>query len=311
METITGAVTNVANVASRAIWGEGENPDIKKDANGNVIGKEPISGELGDVKSGEPYDKGNVDDDSTTTSGTNLPAKSTLTSNPKPTTTETTSDPSAGAVLLPESEASRRDTPSNLIADSNKPPTASQTLPSESSSESKGEALTFTKSDPATDNTIIGSGTGVSSTTDSSVPPRDMGSLEEKASAVPGTTGFDKHTPEPVSGSAGTTSTSKDSSTTAPALTGTTATQSSGLQKETVGSSGLLEEKRIKPESASEPKVGETSTSSHSHTTPASTTPGSSSAPKKSLEKTDSADGDKEKKSLKEKIKEKLHRHKD
>lgn len=69
METITGAVTNVASVASRAIWGDGTNPDEKKDVNdttatagtGNeTLGKEPVSGELGDVKSGEPYDKGNV-----------------------------------------------------------------------------------------------------------------------------------------------------------------------------------------------------------------------------------------------------------
>jgi len=59
METITNITTAVTSTASRAIWGDGTNPDEKKDGN-ETVGKEPISGELGDVKSGEPYDKGNV-----------------------------------------------------------------------------------------------------------------------------------------------------------------------------------------------------------------------------------------------------------
>ncbi|CZT52267.1 uncharacterized protein RSE6_13562 [Rhynchosporium secalis] len=319
METVTGAVTGavsaVTTTVSHAIWGEGENPETKKD----TIGKEPVSGQLGDVKSGEPYDKGNVDaglEGSTSTSshtGTGLPAKSTLTSSPKPTTTESTSDASAAAVLLPESEASRRETPSNFIADSNKPSTAAQTLPS-LTSENKGEGLTFTKSDGS--DTITGTGAGVGS--GNSAVPRDMESLEEKASRVPRTTGFDTHTPEPVSGSAGTSSAAHTSNpaTTAGSTTGTTATQSSGLQKETLDKFGLLEEKRIQPETASEPKVGESSTP-HDHTAPALTgkpceiKTAEHTDVKKSLEQTDSGEGDKEKKSLKEKIKEKLHRHKD
>lgn len=48
-------VTNLTTAASRAIWGgEGETkPDPNK--------TEPVSGELGNVKAGEPYDKGNAE----------------------------------------------------------------------------------------------------------------------------------------------------------------------------------------------------------------------------------------------------------
>lgn len=55
-------VNNIASAASRAIWGDGTTAEEKKDGvSGNeTAGKEPVSGELGDVKSGEPYDKGNV-----------------------------------------------------------------------------------------------------------------------------------------------------------------------------------------------------------------------------------------------------------
>ncbi|KAG4442203.1 hypothetical protein IFR05_002313 [Cadophora sp. M221] len=300
-------VTNIASAASRAIWGEGTNPEDKKDVNGNAtLGKEPVAGELGDVKSGEPYDKGNVEVDASgelplvlrkiwvqfhillckrsyyrdtyltcplTDETTTHPAKSTLTSNPKPAATETTSDPSAGAVLLPESPNTTRDTPTNLLATSDKPSTANEKAAKLPSETTDSEALTFTKSDPAADKTKIGTE-----------------SLEEKASGVKGTTGFD--TPEPA---AATTTT-----------TGTSAVKSEGLREETVGSNGLLEEKRVNPESASEPKIGETSTSKISSA--------SASSPKKSLDGAGSGDGEgegKEKKSLKEKIKEKLHRHKD
>ncbi|PVH70319.1 hypothetical protein DL98DRAFT_139738 [Cadophora sp. DSE1049] len=254
-------VTNIASAASRAIWGEGTNPDEKKDGN-ETLGKEPVSGELGEVKSGEPYDKGNVD--------TSLPSKSTLTSNPKPAALESSStDPSKAAVLLPESESQSRQTPTNLLTTADK----QKSLPSETAS-TESKPLTFSKSDPAT-------GTE---------------SLEEKASAVKGTTGFDEKSAD--SNTAGTTT----GTTTAPPLTGAPAKKDEGLREENVGSTGLLEEKRVKPESASEPKVGETSTS-----TPKKST---SSEGKKSLDGSGSGH-DKEKKSLKEKIKEKLHRHKD
>lgn len=263
-------VTNIASAASRAIWGEGTNPEDKKDVNGNeTLGKEPVAGELGDVKSGEPYDKGNVDADDSTS----LPAKSTLTSNPKPTTTETTSDPAAAAVLLPESASTSRDTPTNLLATSDKPSTASEKAAKLPSETTETEALTFTKSDPVADKAV---------------------GMEEKASGVKGTTGFDA--PGPATTAANTASTATATTT------GTGAKTSEGLREETVGSTGLLEEKRVKPESASEPKVGETTASKNTHA--------STSTPKKSLDASGDADAEgKEKKSLKEKIKEKLHKH--
>ncbi|KAH7377592.1 hypothetical protein BKA64DRAFT_255431 [Cadophora sp. MPI-SDFR-AT-0126] len=266
METIT----NITSAASRAIWGEGGNPDEKKDGN-ETLGKEPVSGELGDVKSGEPYDKGNVGKD------TSLPSKTTLTSNPKPATLESSStDPSKAAVLLPESESESRETPTNLLTTADK----QKSLPSENTS-TDSKPLTFSKSDPAATGTE---------------------SLEEKASDVKGTTGFDEKSTAGDTTSTGTTTGTTTSSTEAPPLTGAPAKKDEGLREENVGSTGLLEEKRVKPESASEPKVGETSTS-----TPKKST---SSEGKKSLDGSGSGH-DKEKKSLKEKIKEKLHRHKD
>ena len=58
-------VNNLASAASRAIWGEGQNPETTsedptttKETGGTGI--EPVSGEKGDVESGEPYDKGNA-----------------------------------------------------------------------------------------------------------------------------------------------------------------------------------------------------------------------------------------------------------
>ena len=57
METVTNAASNVASVASRAIWGDTTNKDTT--ATNETAGKEPVSGQVGDVKTGEPYDKGN------------------------------------------------------------------------------------------------------------------------------------------------------------------------------------------------------------------------------------------------------------
>lgn len=50
------AVTNITTAASRVIWG-----DAGADtAHNETAGKEPVSGQLGDVSAGEPYDKGNA-----------------------------------------------------------------------------------------------------------------------------------------------------------------------------------------------------------------------------------------------------------
>lgn len=55
-------VNNIAAAASKAIWGE---PQATTDAaNATIVpetkGTEPVSGELGDTKKGEPYDLGNA-----------------------------------------------------------------------------------------------------------------------------------------------------------------------------------------------------------------------------------------------------------
>ena len=57
-------VNNLASAASKAIWGE---PEAAKETAAKDVetGKttsttqEPVSGVVGDVKAGEPYDKGN------------------------------------------------------------------------------------------------------------------------------------------------------------------------------------------------------------------------------------------------------------
>ena len=49
-------VSSVASAASRAIWGDTTKGNTVQN---EPVGQEPVSGELGDVKMGEPYDKGN------------------------------------------------------------------------------------------------------------------------------------------------------------------------------------------------------------------------------------------------------------
>jgi hypothetical protein len=55
-------VNNLASVASRAIWGGGDKDntnDAQTGTNGTA-GREPVSGQMGNVANGEPYDKGNA-----------------------------------------------------------------------------------------------------------------------------------------------------------------------------------------------------------------------------------------------------------
>jgi hypothetical protein len=53
-------VNNLASSASRAIWGT-SNTEVSQNQNTNdTSGREPTAGETGDVKAGEPYDKGNL-----------------------------------------------------------------------------------------------------------------------------------------------------------------------------------------------------------------------------------------------------------
>ncbi len=50
-------VNSIASAASRAIWGDANgNTGVKEN---KATGTEPVSGQTGDVKVGEPYDKGN------------------------------------------------------------------------------------------------------------------------------------------------------------------------------------------------------------------------------------------------------------
>jgi hypothetical protein len=57
-------VNNLASAASRAIWGERNGANAAQtngDVKGNETkGREPVSGETGNVKAGEPYDNGNA-----------------------------------------------------------------------------------------------------------------------------------------------------------------------------------------------------------------------------------------------------------
>jgi hypothetical protein len=50
------AVTNLTTAASRVIWGDA-GADTAHD---ETAGKEPVSGQMGNVAAGEPYDKGNA-----------------------------------------------------------------------------------------------------------------------------------------------------------------------------------------------------------------------------------------------------------
>lgn len=84
-------VNNLAAAASRAIWGDKNSTnEAQTGANSNVAGnetkgQEPVSGQLGDVEAGEPYDKGNAETTATDNTTDDITNTSTLTSNPKPT----------------------------------------------------------------------------------------------------------------------------------------------------------------------------------------------------------------------------------
>lgn len=54
-------VNNIASAASRAIWGEAQDPNHPNTTTTtSTTGQEPVAGQLGNVKAGEPYDKGNA-----------------------------------------------------------------------------------------------------------------------------------------------------------------------------------------------------------------------------------------------------------
>ncbi|KAF7943638.1 uncharacterized protein EAE97_005709 [Botrytis byssoidea] len=99
-------VNSIAAAASKVIWGEPQ--ETTDAANATIVpetkGTEPISGELGDTKKGEPYDLGNADSTSTqkTLSSTTDGATSTFT----PTDSTTLSPPGLAAKPLESSSTS-------------------------------------------------------------------------------------------------------------------------------------------------------------------------------------------------------------
>lgn len=79
-------VSNLTSAASRAIWG-----DPKKDADTTQTGEEPRSGEVGNTSAGEPYDKGNEEPTSTpsATESVNPASASNTDTDTMPSTTDT------------------------------------------------------------------------------------------------------------------------------------------------------------------------------------------------------------------------------
>jgi len=88
-------VNNLASAASRAIWGENNTQSPE-------VGREPVSGETGDVKSGEPYDAGNLD--STSTEPTNTEPKTDTISS---TTTDAPGNTASTGPIRPEHETDK------------------------------------------------------------------------------------------------------------------------------------------------------------------------------------------------------------
>ncbi|KAK4123215.1 hypothetical protein N657DRAFT_690856 [Parathielavia appendiculata] len=91
METIS----NIANAATKAIWGEGQT---------SQSGEEPVSGKLGNVEAGEPYDAGNIGETSKETDALSTEKKDT--ERLVPGTKESTSDPASGADATKTTETS-------------------------------------------------------------------------------------------------------------------------------------------------------------------------------------------------------------
>ncbi|KAH8672558.1 hypothetical protein BGZ60DRAFT_429887 [Tricladium varicosporioides] len=126
-------VSNIASGVSKAIWGDPEKTTTGVTGNESV-GTEPISGEVGDIKAGEPYDMGNIvpattksgsatdtkDPNSCSSnplpirphefsSGTEIPSTTSTTKpdSPLPTTSLATENTPAIAPIHPENETSK------------------------------------------------------------------------------------------------------------------------------------------------------------------------------------------------------------
>ncbi|THV51978.1 hypothetical protein BGAL_0093g00220 [Botrytis galanthina] len=101
-------VNNIAAAASKVIWGEPQ--ETTDAANATIVpetkGTEPISGELGDTKKGEPYDLGNADSTSTQKTLSSTTDGTTSTSTFTPTDSTTLSPPGLAAKPLESTSTS-------------------------------------------------------------------------------------------------------------------------------------------------------------------------------------------------------------
>ncbi|TGO36000.1 hypothetical protein BHYA_0138g00130 [Botrytis hyacinthi] len=111
-------VNSIAAAASKVIWGEPQ--ETTDAANATIVpetkGTEPISGELGDTKKGEPYDLGNADSTSTqnTLSSTTASTTAGTTSTFTPTDSTTLSPPGLAAKPLETTSTSTSPTPDSV-----------------------------------------------------------------------------------------------------------------------------------------------------------------------------------------------------
>ncbi|KAF8849916.1 hypothetical protein BDZ45DRAFT_697147 [Acephala macrosclerotiorum] len=144
------AVNSIASAASRAIWGENAT------GTNETQGIEPVSGQTGDVKAGEPYDKGN-EETGKISDGTYLndqgKEESTATSNPIANPSSTTADTSAASDTTSTKPTSS--TNDNSLSDnSGAPPAPSSKTQSASDPATDPTATTTSKtSDPPTTST--------------------------------------------------------------------------------------------------------------------------------------------------------------
>jgi len=120
METVNNTVSSVATAASKLIWGEGEQAQ-EHTATNETQGTEPISGEQGKGTASDPFDKGNSENP---ISGEPTPATSTTT----PSTGPNPTSAAAGGVPHPEHETSKTGVVGNMTSD----PKGSDVRPSES-----------------------------------------------------------------------------------------------------------------------------------------------------------------------------------
>ncbi|KAF7900082.1 hypothetical protein EAF00_004418 [Botryotinia globosa] len=109
-------VNSIAAAASKVIWGDPQ--ETTDAANATIVpetkGTEPISGELGDTKKGDPYDLGNADSTSTQKTLSSTTDGATSTSTFTPTDSTTLSPPGLAAKPLEASSPSVSPTPDSV-----------------------------------------------------------------------------------------------------------------------------------------------------------------------------------------------------